>query len=349
MNFLFILLLFGFFTAHQAARLRSLNGIRVNETTEFPYQASFQLNRTHFCGAVLISDRHALTAAHCVQPIVDEGKSDFALSIEVGEKILGSGQSYAVERISYHKDFVRNSDPIFMPNDIAVIRLAKRVELSKKVLPIDLPGPNDETPENATIITSGYGSAKRIQGFLSPMLRKTKSFALDSEECCKSRRHQICDLTINHICGRVNRTRGTCVGDSGGPAASGDRSVLIGIISGSGTWCGNGLPDIYTKVSHYIPYIRGELYREDKSIHPHVIIAPEKIELLEKVPRWYTRERILRYFALNLIQESIETEIINAPNSPINPDRMKKMFELGLKVQSFFDWMDKVIANKHKA
>ena len=49
-------------------------------------------------------------------------------------------------------------------------------------------------------------------------------------------------------------------GDSGGPLTLSNKQVVVGVVSAtSSTGCGTGIPDLFTKVSHYISYIQSEM------------------------------------------------------------------------------------------
>ena len=94
------------------------------QQNEFPYMVSFQINKGHFCGGALISDRHVLTAAHCVVDIVTNRSPGKDLSVEVGSNRIGSGSRHAIKRISYNKKFINELQPHFAPNDIAIIHVS---------------------------------------------------------------------------------------------------------------------------------------------------------------------------------------------------------------------------------
>ena len=91
---------------------------------EFPYQVSLQQNGGHFCGGSLISATHVLTAAHCIYETVKKRVPQRALQVEVGSNRIGSGAKYRIRKIAYHKNYRHSGEPVFYPNDIAVIHVS---------------------------------------------------------------------------------------------------------------------------------------------------------------------------------------------------------------------------------
>ncbi len=67
-----------------------------------------------------------------------------------------------------------------------------------------------------------------------------------------------------HICAGGVENQDSCNGDSGGPLvdepkSSGQYMTLYGIVSAGSVKCGIGQPGIYTRVDHYIDWIKAHL------------------------------------------------------------------------------------------
>ena len=63
----------------------------------------------------------------------------------------------------------------------------------------------------------------------------------------------------HHLCAGGLTEAGGCSGDSGGPLMAREDDLspwqLVGVLSGGPKRCGNGAPDIFTRLSHYTSWI----------------------------------------------------------------------------------------------
>ncbi|KAJ8668281.1 hypothetical protein QAD02_009944 [Eretmocerus hayati] len=246
------------------SRARRLTNDLKAEPGEFPYTASILRFGDHLCGAVLISKRHLVTAAHCIH---DKDPGGYGSSIPVAElKIaLGTvnladrttGQIIGVLRTSIHPNYTYTIVPDAGINDIGMITLKNPVKITDTVKPIALPFPLQEVPLNTPLIISGFGS--RFLGDPMPMttLRKMTLFTVSQQDCQNDWKHRY--IYPTHLCARYKRGYTGCQGDSGGPLTM-NGQVLIGIFSeGDDAGCGTGVADVFTKVSYFIDWIKSEM------------------------------------------------------------------------------------------
>ncbi|KAL7305764.1 hypothetical protein TKK_0002014 [Trichogramma kaykai] len=238
---------------------------------EFPHHISMYKDRSYLCGGALISPKHVLTAAHCVQSLVKNRK--YELLVEVGTVNLGKGRVHRVSRITYNRGFDLHPNSKLVADDIAVIHLKAPVELSDNVKPIKLPVPNSELPDRSIIHVSGFGISR--PGGVGPVnqrLQKVQSLTISRLACSRWYWAYMNErIGPKVICVRDKRP-GTCYGDSGGPMTNETKDVIVGVVSGGTGRCGRGDPDIFTKVSHFIPFIENELNGDYKAnaIHPSI-------------------------------------------------------------------------------
>ncbi|XP_023313556.1 vitellin-degrading protease-like [Trichogramma pretiosum] len=248
-----------------------------------PFQAQITKNEYPICGGTLVSSLHVLTAAHCVYDIVQRFPHVYFKNIRVlvGSSFHGQGWSYGVRRVSHHRDYVdaRINTPYFIPNDVAVIQLARPVAFGPTVQPINLPAvAYSEVADGTPVIVSGFGSS-RYRARPSMVLKQMLTYVMP-RDACQARYRKI--ILSSHLCTHripINRAAefydGTCSGDSGGPLVTADKKVIIGIVSGGYGGCESSYPNVFAKVSHYLQYIRSEMgyYTQHpywRSIHPSV-------------------------------------------------------------------------------
>lgn len=142
-------------------------------------------------------------------------------------------------------------------HDIALLKLAKPVELSNQRRPICL-GPKDFIQSllrgSSTSLVSGWGRLK----FLGPEATKLQKLAVphvDRTLCKQSSQDHITRFMF--CAGFENEQKDSCQGDSGGPHATNYKGTwfLTGIVSWGEECAKEGKYGIYTRVSRYYRWI----------------------------------------------------------------------------------------------
>ena len=168
-----------------------------------------------------------------------------------------------------------------MLNDIALIRLPRRAERNPGVqfacLPLTLTERNlgEEDKEGVVI---GWGHTKAIDAFtgtggdlaqyyIPKATQQSATLPIIGHDECNARWTLTNGVQQGQMCaggGEVD----SCVGDSGGPlvikARGGDGNndnpwIVTGLVSFGSKYCGSGRPGVYTRVGHYVDWIRGKL------------------------------------------------------------------------------------------
>ncbi|XP_075549745.1 serine protease notopleural [Dermacentor variabilis] len=215
-------------------------------------------NFLHKCGAALLNEYWAISAAHCVHNV-----SPTDILLRLGEYDLKSEREplshveRRVQIVATHPRF----DASTFEYDLALLRLYEPVPFQDNVMPVCVPDTNDSFVGRSAVVT-GWGRLYE-DGPLPNVMQKVSVPIITNKECEIMYRKAgfIEDIPNIFICaGLAKGGKDSCEGDSGGPLVLKDPTTgqwsLIGIISwGIGCALPNQ-PGVYTRITHFADWIR---------------------------------------------------------------------------------------------
>mmetsp|Transcript_13414 Transcript_13414/g.31360 ORF Transcript_13414/g.31360 Transcript_13414/m.31360 type:complete len:420 (-) Transcript_13414:217-1476(-) len=217
------------------------------EVNRFPYYAL--MNGNNLCGAVLISPRFAVTAAHC-----QDADLDFSVNPLTRRTFNETG---IVDR-AVHPLY----DDFTYANDVAIFELAEDA-LNPDGTPAALVrlNPDPVEIEGTSMTVIGFGDIdpdEEVTRFANALHRVDVNY-ITNDSCNRDHRGEIDD---NMMCAKDDG-KDACYGDSGGPLLltpnEGDytQDSLVGIVSW-GRGCANErFPGVYTRISEFYDWITG--------------------------------------------------------------------------------------------
>ncbi|XP_072394496.1 serine protease svh-1-like isoform X2 [Diabrotica undecimpunctata] len=245
------------FAINDLVQARVIGG-GVAKKGDYPWQAALKVRvkdkSAHWCGAIIISSRWVLTAAHCLQ-----GYTKGAYVIVAGDYNTddndGTEQQKYIDEFFVHEQFRKGHK---LNNDIALIKVkGTGFVLNDDVQPICLADATTDYSKQMNCTISGFGSIKSgVSAYSHNLL--SAWISTYSDDICKMP-HVYGDVLTNGMfcAGSMDGAMDACDGDSGGPLACLDQGVftLYGITSW-GMHCGYAnKPGVYVKVGHYRKWI----------------------------------------------------------------------------------------------
>lgn len=232
-------------------------------TNEYPFMLSlvYSSNGEHFCGATLISETHAITAAHCTR-----GAGSRPLSVIAGlhhrRRVSPMTQQVRVRRIIEHENYIQNM--LIVLNDIAILELASPIRFNSVVSPVCMPKERINL-ENKMVKIIGWGKQGANRGAAMTLQQITVRVHTFKE--CKAIfgfRYMSDENKPTLMCAN-SPGKTACMGDSGGPALYLDpemnRYVLIGLVSYGEGQCTGRMPTVQTDVTGYTDWINSVVRR----------------------------------------------------------------------------------------
>ncbi|XP_072941685.1 trypsin-3-like [Epargyreus clarus] len=192
---------------------------------DHPYQVSFIVNNSYFCGGFIVSENYILTAGHCAQNV-----DPTTVVLRAGSSFRKNGTIIPIAEVTPHPKY---DSPAF-DKDVAVMKTVDPIEFNERTQPISLSWKNRRLRGGTDVVVSGWGRTMQGAPSIPDRLMSVEIPVINHNQC---RLVYSSVLTNNMWCGGnfFLGGKGTCQGDSGGTAIQ--DGMAVGIVS-FGRGCG---------------------------------------------------------------------------------------------------------------
>ncbi|KAL6469332.1 hypothetical protein MHYP_G00228560 [Metynnis hypsauchen] len=209
-----------------------------------PYMVSVQRKGQHICGGFLVSEHFVMTAAHC-------WNQEEKLTVVLGAHELKSISNADRKEVKfYHVHPMYDSSTLF--SDILLLQLKRTAKKSKEINWISIPNKDKDIKAKSVCSVAGWGKQKS-KGKPSGHLMEV-DVSIKDQKTCQKFWHTNYSVQRMMCAGGHG---GFCQGDSGGPLVC--KGTAVGIVSFTdvGDCSYPKLPNVYTKISKFLPWIKG--------------------------------------------------------------------------------------------